>query len=80
MAFTSETGEFKGSKTFSVMDGDRRVITFGVNKAKAILSVLKDLEQFVANNDNTTTNQSVTLDVSGLSKEQLSYISQFIKR
>jgi hypothetical protein len=50
--FKSESGEFKGSKTFSILTtDDKRVITFGVTKAKAILASIEDLKKFVEEND-----------------------------
>lgn len=50
--FKSESGEFKGNKTFSVLtEDDRRVITFGLTKAKAILATIEDLKKFVEENE-----------------------------
>jgi hypothetical protein len=55
--FKSESGEFKGSKTFSILTADdKRVITFGVTKAKAILATLEELKKFVEENEKKTEN------------------------
>ena len=51
MSFKAEVGEFKGSKTISILDGDKRVLTFGLTKAKAILACLDAIRDFVAKND-----------------------------
>ena len=45
-----EQGEYKGSKTITIFDGERRVISFGLTKAKAILSSVDDIENFVLKN------------------------------
>ena len=80
MSFTSEIGEFKGNKTFSVTSGDKRIITFGVNKAKAILAVIKDLEKFVQDNDSSNVKEKdLSLNTNSLTTEQLSLISQFLR-
>ena len=60
MSYKSEQGEFKGNKTISIMrnteDGDKRVISFGIKKAQAILSQYEEIKKFVeentANEDN----------------------------
>lgn len=49
--FKTEVGEFKGSKTFSILKGDKRIISFGLNKAKAILACVDKIRDFVAAND-----------------------------
>jgi hypothetical protein len=49
--FKTEVGEFKGSKTFSIFKGDKRVLSFGLNKAKAILACIDLIRDFVATND-----------------------------
>lgn len=50
--FKSESGEFKGSKTFSVLTtDDKRIVTFGLTKAKAILATIEDLKKFVEENE-----------------------------
>lgn len=58
--YKNETGEFKGNKTFSIMkdyvnqDGEtkeQRVMSFGLTKAKAILSQIEDIKKFVAENE-----------------------------
>jgi hypothetical protein len=50
--FKSENGEYKGSKTFSVLTiDDKRIVTFGLTKAKAILATIEDLKRFVEENE-----------------------------
>ena len=49
--FTTEVGDFKGSKTISILNGDKRVITFGISKAKSILAVVEDIRVFIEEND-----------------------------
>ena len=49
--FKTEVGEFKGSKTISILNGDKRVISFGLSKAKAILAEIEAIRDFVAKND-----------------------------
>ena len=54
MAIKTESGEFKGSKTLTVLSDDKRVITFGLTKAKAILAAYEDIKSFVEANDKQT--------------------------
>lgn len=49
--FKTEVGEFKGSKTISILKDDKRVLSFGLNKAKAILACIDSIKDFVAVND-----------------------------
>jgi hypothetical protein len=43
-----EIGEFKGFKTLSLPVGrDGEAFTFGMNKAKAILTYIREIEKFV---------------------------------
>jgi hypothetical protein len=49
--FKVEVGEFKGNKTISLNKEEKRVISFGVGKAKAILACIDDIKKFVAEND-----------------------------
>jgi hypothetical protein len=57
MSFKSESGEFKGNKTFSVLTlDDKRVITFGLTKAKAILATIEELKKFVEENEKKAEN------------------------
>lgn len=51
MAFKTEVGEFKGSKTIALMNDDKRVLSFGLGKAKAILACLDEIKAFVEAND-----------------------------
>lgn len=52
--FKTEVGDFKGSKTISIISDDKRVITFGLTKAKAILAAYEDIKSFVEANDKQT--------------------------
>lgn len=81
--FKTTTGEYKGNKTISIKkeyenkDGetkDGHVLTFGVNKAKAILSVVDDIKKFVEDNDKNT------IDVSKLTPEQLDLVNSFVQK
>lgn len=49
--FKVEIADFKGSKTISLNKGDKRVISFGLTKAKAILACIDEIRDFVAKND-----------------------------
>lgn len=50
--FKTEVGEFKGSKTIAITTADdKRVITFGLSKAKAILESIDAIKKFVEQND-----------------------------
>lgn len=50
--FKTEVGEFKGSKTIAITTSDdKRVITFGLSKAKAILESIDAIRAFVEQND-----------------------------
>jgi hypothetical protein len=72
--FKTEISEFKGHKTICIVDSyDRRVISFGVNKAKAIIACIDHIRDFVDNS------KSDTIDLSSLSEEQKKVIMQFIK-
>lgn len=71
--FKTEVGEFKGNKTLSIISGDRRVISFGLNKAKAIIACIDEIKKF----SEATDNGSINLD--SLSEDQKRLIMQFIK-
>ena len=71
--FKTEVGEFKGNKTLSIFSGDRRVISFGLNKAKAIIACIDEIKKF----SEATDNGSINLD--SLSEDQKRLIMQFIK-
>lgn len=70
--FKTEIGEFKGSKTISIFADDRRVISFGVNKAKAILACLEDIKRF------TETADKGSINLDNLSEEQKKAVMQFL--
>lgn len=72
--FKTEIGEYKGSKTISIMSDDRRVISFGVNKAKAILATIDEIKQFVENSEKNS------VDFTNLSEDQKKLIMQFINK
>lgn len=72
--FKTEIGEYKGSKTISIMSDDRRVISFGVNKAKAILASIDDIKKFVENSEKNS------VDFTNLSEDQKKLIMQFINK
>lgn len=64
--FKTEVGEFKGNKTLSIISGDRRVISFGLNKAKAIVACIDEIRKF----SEATDTGSINLD--SLSEDQKS--------
>ncbi len=49
--YKTETGEFKGNKTISIFNGEKRIVSFGLKKAKAILANIEDIKKFVNAND-----------------------------
>jgi hypothetical protein len=72
--FKTEIGEYKGSKTISIMSDDRRIVSFGVSKAKAILATIDEIRQFVENSEKKS------VDLSNLSEDQKRTIMQFINK
>jgi len=70
--YKTEIGEFKGSKTISIIVDDRRVISFGLNKAKAIIATIDHIRDFVEGNKNSS------IDIDSLTDEQKRLIQQFI--
>ena len=62
MSYKTENGEFKGNKTISIFktDGDteKRVISFGIKKAQAILANFEEIKKFVEANTNESTDDS----------------------
>jgi|688.fasta_scaffold1657613_1 hypothetical protein len=72
--FKTEVGEYKGSKTLSIMSDDRRIISFGINKAKAILASIDEIRQFVEGSEKNS------VDFSSLSEEQKKLVMQFINK
>ncbi len=76
--FKTEIGEFKGSKTISILFGDRRVISFGVSKAKSILAVVDDIKKFVEDSEgNSKSNKSTSLE--SLTKEEKELVKEFLR-
>ena len=49
--FTTEIGDFKGSKTISILKDEKRIISFGITKVKSILATIEDLKRFVEENE-----------------------------
>ena len=70
--FKTEVGEFKGNKTLSIISGDRRVISFGLNKAKAIVACIDEIRKF------SETSDSSSINLDSLSEDQKRLIMQFI--
>ena len=75
--FQAKTSTYKGHKIIEIRDteNDKRVISFGFNKAKAISECFEAIQKFVEDNEN-----KVTIDVDKLSDEQLSLLQTFIQR
>lgn len=72
--FKTEIGEYKGNKTISIVNGDRRIISFGLNKAKAIVACIDEIRKFSESTENGS------IDFDSLSEEQKKVIMQFISR
>lgn len=72
--FKTEIGEYKGSKTISLISGDRRIISFGINKAKAIIACIDEIKQFAQSTDNNS------IDLENLSEDQKKVIMQFLSK
>jgi len=75
--YTTETGDFKGSKTLSISKGEKRVISFGLTKAKAILAAFEDIKTFVEANDK---GEIQKIDLNKLSPEQQDLVNSFIQK
>ena len=75
--YKTEVGEFKGNKTISILNGDKRVVSFGLSKAKAILASYEEIKAFVEANDKGETAQ---IDLSKLTPEQQSLLQSFIQK
>ncbi len=63
--FKTETGEYMGNKTLTIKNAttDKRVITLGLGKAKALLANLEEIKKFVAENDKNKVDSSVEDDI-----------------
>lgn len=60
--FKTEVGDFKGSKTIAISTtDDKRVITFGLSKAKAILESVDAIRAFVDANDKSVPEEIIEL-------------------
>lgn len=55
--YNSETSTFKGNAVIGITNDDKRVISFGVKKAKAILSQVEAIKAFVDANDKGATEE-----------------------
>lgn len=75
--YKTEVGEFKGSKTISILDGEKRVVSFGLTKAKAILASYEDIKAFVEANDK---GETATIDMSKLTPEQQTLVQSFVQK
>lgn len=73
--YNAETGEFKGNKVITLSEGEKRVVSFGLRKAKAILENIEAIKKFVEENDSY-----VAVDTSKLSPEQQQLIQSFITK
>lgn len=49
--YNSTTGQFKGNPTITINEGEKRVTSFGLKKAKAILASMEDIKKFVESNE-----------------------------
>lgn len=49
--FRCEITEYKGSPVFNIYRGDRRLFGFGLQKARAIVSLLEDIKKFIKDNE-----------------------------
>ena len=70
--FKTEVGEFKGNKTFSITSGDRRIISFGLNKAKAIVACIDEIIKF----SKSSSSESTSLE--SLPEDKIKSILQFL--
>ena len=75
--YKTETGEFKGNKTISIFNSDKRVVSFGLNKAKAILASYEDIKAFVEANDK---GETATVDLNSLTPEQQALVNSFVQK
>jgi len=78
--YKTEVGEYKGNKTISINNGDKRVVSFGLTKAKAILASYEDIKKFVEENDNGGSSNNTTIDMSKLTPEQQQLVQSFIQK
>ena len=56
--YKTETGEFKGNKTISLIKDDKRIFSCGVKKAQAILANIEAIKAFVEANATETDNNN----------------------
>jgi hypothetical protein len=83
MSYNSETGSYNGNKTISLNNDDKRVISFGYKKAKAIVELYEDIKAFVEDceaNGTKGANTTVTIDTSKLTDNQKANLTQFIRK
>ena len=48
--FTTERSEYKGNPMISLMFGEKRILSFGLKKAAAIVACFDAIKQFVEDN------------------------------
>lgn len=83
--FSTETGSYKGKPTITInktyeSNGEQknsRVLTFGVAKAKAILSQVEDIKKFVEESESKNSQQ---VDLNKLTPEQRELVNSFINK
>lgn len=50
-AYNATTGSYKGNPTITINEGEKRVVSFGLKKAKAIVAQYEEIKKFVDAND-----------------------------
>lgn len=78
--YTTEVGEYKGNKTISISNGDKRIVSFGLTKAKAIIAAFADIQKFVEDNDNATPANTATVNLDNLTPEQQQLVQSFLQK
>jgi hypothetical protein len=48
--YSVEVAEWKGSPVIALLKGDKRVLSFGLAKAKAIIACIESIQKFVKDN------------------------------
>ena len=80
--YKSETGTFKGNKTITLNDGEKRVVSFGYAKAKAIIELNENVKAFVEDceQNGKKDDNSVSVDLNKLDDKQKATLAQFISK
>lgn len=77
-----ERKTYKGSAVLSISkttdSGEYSVISFGLNKAKAILECQDAIKQFVEDAQNSNTNKDTINSINNLSQDQINQILGFL--